>query len=289
MEGEYDPQFNISGHGGMSVAEKSHEAKGRSPHLVDHLDDCVRGSQLAEQSVSALVNETDVIRRTDNTSAHDPSNTIVLQKEMQNAEDPTMQTRAERRSESSKINGTLKVVPGGQAALDNVGFSQFSPPSTTSFSPSRYQMEGEYDPQFNISGHGGMSVAEVNNPSSLLKQIQEHEDEISHLRKHIAEYSIKEAQVRNEKYILEKRIAYMRLAFDQQQQDLVDAASKALSYRQDIIEENIRLTYQLQAAHQERSTFVSSLMPLLAEYSLQPPVADAQSIVSNLKWSFELK
>lgn len=35
-------------------------------------------------------------------------------------------------------------------------------------------------------------------------------------------------------------------AFDQQQQDLVDAASKAISYRQDIIEENIRLTYALQ-------------------------------------------
>ena len=38
-------------------------------------------------------------------------------------------------------------------------------------------------------------------------------------------------------------------AFDQQQQDLVDAASKALSYRQDIIEENIRLTYALQVAY----------------------------------------
>ncbi len=38
-------------------------------------------------------------------------------------------------------------------------------------------------------------------------------------------------------------------AFDQQQQDLVDAASKALSYRQDIIEENIRLTYALQVIY----------------------------------------
>ena len=37
-------------------------------------------------------------------------------------------------------------------------------------------------------------------------------------------------------------------AFDQQQQDLIDAASKALSFRQDIIEENIRLTYALQVA-----------------------------------------
>ncbi|CAI9763379.1 unnamed protein product [Fraxinus pennsylvanica] len=32
--------------------------------------------------------------------------------------------------------------------------------------------------------------------------------------------------------------------------------------------------------------FVSSLMPLLAEYSLQPPLADAQSIVSNVKVLF---
>ncbi|KAL0417381.1 UNVERIFIED_CONTAM: hypothetical protein Slati_3570000 [Sesamum latifolium] len=52
-------------------------------------------------------------------------------------------------------------------------------------------------------------------------------------------------------------------AFDQQQQDLVDAASKAISYRQEIMEENVRLTY-----------------------ALQPPVADAQSIVSNVKVLF---
>lgn len=42
-------------------------------------------------------------------------------------------------------------------------------------------------------------------------------------------------------------------AFDQQQQDLVDAASKALSYRQDIIEENIRLTYALQVTFSHRA------------------------------------
>jgi hypothetical protein len=35
-------------------------------------------------------------------------------------------------------------------------------------------------------------------------------------------------------------------AYDQQQQSLVDAASKALSYRQNVLEENIRLTYALQ-------------------------------------------
>ncbi|XP_047151954.1 uncharacterized protein LOC124823713 isoform X5 [Vigna umbellata] len=191
-------------------------------------------------------------------------------------------------SDSNQINGTLRVQPNDQLPPDNIGYSQLSSPSTRSVSPSRHLLERDHDPRFNSPQHGLMPVAEANNKNnSLLKQIQEHEEEIILLRKHLADYSVKEAQIRNEKYLLEKRIAYMRLAFDQQQQDLVDAASKALSYRQDIIEENIRLTYALQDAQQERSTFVSSLLPLLAEYSLQPPVPDAQSIVSNVKVLFK--
>ncbi|TYI86192.1 hypothetical protein E1A91_D04G048300v1 [Gossypium mustelinum] len=191
------------------------------------------------------------------------------------------------------LNGTLNAFSAAAAASDNntgPALSHFSSPSTaTSFSPTRYQLEGEYSSRL---PQGLMPVLQVNNSNSIWKQdvpikIREHEEEILQLRKQLAEFSIKEAQIRNEKYVLEKRIAYMRLAFDQQQQDLVDAASKALSYRQDIIEENIRLTYQLQAAQQERTTFVSSLLPLLAEYSLQPPVPDAQSIVSYVKVLFK--
>ncbi|VVA35442.1 PREDICTED: SORBI_3003G102400 [Prunus dulcis] len=199
---------------------------------------------------------------------------------------------------SSEINGAMKVVrvSGNQVAAENAssGISRLSSPSTTtSLSPGRSSTEGEYDPQrVNFSGHGLMPLTERNNPSNslwkkdLVVKVHEHEQEIMQLRKHLADYSIKEAQIRNEKYVLEKRIAYMRLAFDQQQQDLADAASKALSYRQDIIEENIRLAYAVQDAQQERSTFVSSLLPILAEYSLQPPVPDAQSIVGNVKVLF---
>ncbi|KAK4786203.1 hypothetical protein SAY86_002892 [Trapa natans] len=188
-------------------------------------------------------------------------------------------------TKSNQVNGILKVVPA------NSFFTQLSSPSTSSISPGRYQPEGVFD-RLRSSGEGLMSMTEVNNTSSFQKQdlihkVQDHEQEIAQLRRHLAEYFVKEAQIRNEKYVLEKRIAYMRLAFDQQQQDLVDAASKALSYRQDIMEENIRLSYQLQAAQQERLTFVSSLLPLLAEYSLQPPVPDAQSIVCNIKVLFK--
>ncbi|XP_021987192.1 uncharacterized protein LOC110883849 isoform X2 [Helianthus annuus] len=172
--------------------------------------------------------------------------------------------------ETQKVNEAVTMVPSGHTMTNNGGM--FSSASTSSFSPSRYQPAREYDPQFNVSGRGLVSTSE--------------EQEILLLRKRVADYSIKEAQIHSEKIALEKRIAYMRLAFDQQQKDLVDAESKALSYRQDIIEENIRLTYALQDAEEERSTFVQSLMPLLAEYSLQPPVADAQSIVSNVKVLF---
>jgi len=175
---------------------------------------------------------------------------------------------------------------GEQAAADARAPSQCSTPSSRSLSPTRHHREGEYDSRLNLAGQGMEMSSNIIWKQDLLAKVKEHEEEIAHLRRHLADYSAKEAKILNEKHILEKRIAYMRMAFDQQQQDLVDAASKALSYRQDIIEENIRLTYALQAAHQERSTFVSSLLPLLSEYNLQPSVLDAQSIVSSLKVLF---
>jgi hypothetical protein len=118
-------------------------------------------------------------------------------------------------------------------------------------------------------------------------RISDDDDDVnSQLHKRLTEASIKEAQLISEKRILELRVAELRLAYDQMQQALVDAASKALSYRQDILEENIRLTYAVQLAEQDRMTYVQSLMPLLTEFELQPPVLDAHSMVSYIKVSF---
>ncbi|CAM8985278.1 unnamed protein product [Rhodiola kirilowii] len=184
-------------------------------------------------------------------------------------------------SEDRKMNGTMKGLPSGQVLDDSPG----------SYTPERLQTEVDYRPVMNSSRQGMMELAEVNKSESwkqdIILKVRDHEEEISMLRKHLADYSIKEHQIRNEKYVLEKRIAHMRLAFDQQHQDIVEATSKAITYRQDIIEENIRLTYALQSAQEEKSTFVASILPLLVEYSLQPSVPDAQSIVSNLKVLFK--
>ncbi|KAM5558544.1 hypothetical protein ABKV19_020307 [Rosa sericea] len=271
---------------------KVEESGAQRPRSDDAWSDRVQGSYEAHQPVPPVGSQEDRIRSAVNTSVLDPSGTLVLHQEsLKPRADAPLQSNVETHSSSSKINGTMKELPGSQQPADNAGLSHLSSPSTTSFSPGRFNTQGEYDPRFNFSGQGLMPITELN-PRSLWKQdlvvkIHEHEEEIMQLRKHLSDYSVKEAQICNEKYVLEKRIAYMRLAFDQQQQDLVDAASKALSYRQDIIEENIRLTYALQDAQLERSTFVSSLLPLLAEYSLQPPALDAQSIVSNVKVLFK--
>ncbi|KAJ4829645.1 hypothetical protein Tsubulata_035704 [Turnera subulata] len=265
--------------------QKLDESLAQRSHFADPWD------ERAHRPDPSVIDQEDKLKDIDFSARVEPSSMLVLHQDLKpQSEGPIMQSHAE--THSDKINGTVKPLHAG---MDNPGVSHFSSPSAASFPPSRYQAEGEHEPRHNLSGHGLMQMAEVNQ-NGLWKQdyflkAREHEEEIMQLRKHLANYSVKEAQIRNEKYVLEKRIAYMRLAFDQQQQDLVDAASKALSYRQDIIEENIRLTYELQAsfisaAQQERSTFVSSLLPLLAEYSLQPPVPDAQSIVSNVKVLF---
>ncbi|XP_057534958.1 uncharacterized protein LOC130813204 isoform X2 [Amaranthus tricolor] len=180
-------------------------------------------------------------------------------------------------------NGKANTLPVGQTS-ETANFSQ--PTSPTLHSSGRFYKDGEYGPN-NDQTQRLLPVTELENPSTLWKQIKERDEDIIQLQKQLSDYSIKEGQIRNEKYILEKRIAHMRMAFDQQQQDLVDAASKALSYRQDIIEENVRLTYALQDVQQERTIFVSSLLPLLAEYSFQPQVSDAQSIVGSIKVLFK--
>ncbi|KAH9611138.1 hypothetical protein KSS87_004801 [Heliosperma pusillum] len=191
------------------------------------------------------------------TSHHDPLGTVILHQTFV----PKAFSPAEGHSGDNWSNGNLITLSGGQTS-DNAKLSQIVPP--TSLSPRRYPKDNDYEPRVNVPEQGLSPVAEneTTNHNSLWKQ---------------------EAQIRDEKYALEKRIAHLRMAFDQQQQDVVDAASKALSYRQGVIEENVRLTYALQDAQQERTTFVSSLLPLLAEYSLQPQVSDAQSIVSNIK------
>ncbi|KAJ4877495.1 Uncharacterized protein Rs2_42513 [Raphanus sativus] len=243
----------------------------QASNLGDHSNTTTTVSRLVHQPVER---EETVIKASD----ADSSGMMVVHHPLvnSNGEEATVNNRLKSPSEQNMVNGVVK------GAID-----------VASPSLMRTQLEGAaHVTHFNSSAHGFMPVGEVNDSGNAWKQdlihkVKENEQQILKLRRYLTDCSVKEAQTRNEKYVLEKRIAYMRQALDQQQEDFVEAASKALSYRQEIIEENIRLTYALQATQQEKSTFVSYLLPLLSEYSLQPQVSDAQSIVSNVKVIFK--
>jgi len=239
------------------------------------------------QERNSVANKMDGTKSFENGSSINPQITSIYPQNgsFGSREHLIQETMKQKYVDSPQANGAFKRSLGEQTPVDNGGPSQFSTPSSRSLSPNRHRKDGEYESRL-------LPVSGINSNMSwkqdLIVKVKEGEEEIKQLKKHLADYTVKEARILTDKYMLEKRIAYMRLAFDQQQQDLVDAASKALSYRQDIIEENIRLTYALQAAQQERSTFIDSLLPLLSEYdNLQPSVFDAQSIVGNLKILFK--
>ncbi|XP_010452836.1 PREDICTED: uncharacterized protein LOC104734867 isoform X3 [Camelina sativa] len=256
------------------------------PQTSDLHSNATTGGSSPLHLLAAGVNPVDRGKGKINASGADSSGMLVVHQQVYlNGEEATVSHRSEDHSEGIMTNGIVRGTVGV------AGASQFSSsPSTISLSPMRPLLEGDHS-HINSFSHELMPVGGVNNSGTAWKQelihkVQEQDQEILRLRKYLADYSVKEAQIRNETYVLEKRIAHMRLAFDQQQQDLIDAASKSLSYRQEIIEENIRLTYALQAAEQERSTFVSYLLPLLSEYSLHPQISDSQSIVSSVKVLF---
>ncbi|XP_010230339.1 uncharacterized protein LOC100836432 isoform X2 [Brachypodium distachyon] len=248
---------------------------------------------VSQEPRAPVTNKMDDSKFFDSTSANPRSTSIPHQNGiLESGGEPLRHERMKHKYlDSGQAYGAFKRSSGEPAAVENGGPSQFSTPSSRSLSPTRYRKEGEYDCRINLAGQELLPVSEMNSNISwkqdLIVKAKEQEEEIAQLRNHLANYSVKEAQILKDKYTLEKRIAYMRMAFGHQQQDLVDAASKALSYRQDIMEENVRLTYALQAAQQERSTFISSLLPLLSEYeNLRPSTVDAHSIVSNLKVLF---
>ncbi|XP_076943599.1 uncharacterized protein LOC143613888 [Bidens hawaiensis] len=132
-----------------------------------------------------------------------------------------------------------------------------------------------------------LSALTINEQEDVINQIEQQEQEIMQLRTHLAEYAVKEAQIQSEKRVLEARIALMRKAFDREQRDLVEARSKGVAYRQEILEENVKLGYALELAREERDMFVSSLVSFLAGRSLRPATLDAVSIVGNVRILFK--
>ncbi|XP_028787291.1 uncharacterized protein LOC114743258 isoform X1 [Neltuma alba] len=117
----------------------------------------------------------------------------------------------------------------------------------------------------------------------LYSRARAQEAEILSLREQIAVACVKELQLLNEKYKLERKFSELRMAIDEKQNEAITSASNELARRKGDLEQNLKLVHDLKAAEDERYIFMSSMLGLLAEYSLWPRVMNASSISNSIK------
>ncbi|KAI9092955.1 hypothetical protein K1719_027478 [Acacia pycnantha] len=117
----------------------------------------------------------------------------------------------------------------------------------------------------------------------LYSRAKAQEAEILSLRDQTAVACVKELQLLNEKCKLERKFSELRMAIDERQIEVITSASNELARRKGDLEQNLKLTHDLKAAEDERYIFMSSMLGLLAEYSLWPRVMNASSISNSIK------
>ncbi|CAN4125153.1 unnamed protein product [Withania somnifera] len=117
----------------------------------------------------------------------------------------------------------------------------------------------------------------------LYSHAKAQQEEILYLREQIALASVRESQLLNEKYGLEKKFSELRMALDEKQSKAIISASNELAHRKGDLEENLRLVNELKDTEDERYIFMSSMLGLLAEYGIFPRVASASSLTNNVK------
>ncbi|KAF1001740.1 uncharacterized protein LOC141703631 isoform X2 [Apium graveolens] len=117
----------------------------------------------------------------------------------------------------------------------------------------------------------------------LYSRVEAQKNEIISLRERIAGASVKELQLLNEKYTLERKVADMRMTLDEKQNEIVSIAAEEIARRKGDLENNLNLTHELKETEAERYIFVSSMVALLAEYGIWPRVINASTLSNNVK------
>ncbi|KAL6323278.1 hypothetical protein AAG906_029285 [Vitis piasezkii] len=121
----------------------------------------------------------------------------------------------------------------------------------------------------------------------LYSKANAQKEEILLLREQIAVACVKELQLLNEKYALERKISDLRMAIDEKQNEAISSSSKELAQRKGNLEDNLTLAKDLKVVEDERYVFTSSLLGLLAEYSIWPHVINASAISNCVKLLYD--
>ncbi|XP_070038351.1 uncharacterized protein LOC107776397 isoform X3 [Nicotiana tabacum] len=135
----------------------------------------------------------------------------------------------------------------------------------------------------NLMGNDTISDSQDHEAMELYSRAKAKQEEILYLREQIALASVRESQLLNEKYGLEKKFSELRMALDEKQSEAIMSASNELARRKGDLEENLRLVNELKDTENDRYIFMSSMLGLLAEYGIFPRVANASSLTNNVK------
>ncbi|KAJ4721440.1 Microtubule-associated protein [Melia azedarach] len=117
----------------------------------------------------------------------------------------------------------------------------------------------------------------------LYSRARMQREEIQSLREQIAVACMKELQLLNEKYTLERKFSELRMAIDDKQNEAITSALNELARRKGDLEENLKLVHDLKVVEDERYIFMSSMLGLLAEYGLWPRVTNASAVSNTVK------
>ncbi|RAL48919.1 hypothetical protein DM860_001239 [Cuscuta australis] len=134
-----------------------------------------------------------------------------------------------------------------------------------------------------LKGNEGFSSLAEQKTMDPVLRAKAQQSEIRSLREQIALASVRESQLLNEKYILEKKFSELRLALDEKQSEAIASASNELARRKGDLEHNLRLINELKEMEDERYVFMSSMLGLLTEYGIFPRIANASTLTHHIK------
>lgn len=135
----------------------------------------------------------------------------------------------------------------------------------------------------NLKGNDTINDSQDREAMELYSRAKAQQEEILHLREQIALASVRESQLLNEKYGLERKFSELRMALDEKQNEAIISASNELTRRKGDLEENLRLVNELKDTENDKYIFMSSMLGLLAEYGVFPRMASASSLTNNVK------
>lgn len=135
-----------------------------------------------------------------------------------------------------------------------------------------------------VNGDGNFNNVQDQEAMELYSRARALEEEIKILRNQVSGACLKDMQLLNEKYALERTISDLQMAIHEKQNEAVSCALNELARRKGDIEENLKLVHDLKVAEDERYVFMSSMLGLLAEYGFLPRVVNASAISNNVKY-----